>query len=291
MDKPSPIEFNVDEQYENEKGVFTVVSMERDEMVIRWENGEETRTDIDLQRRIIERREREAVLRAQKAEAAAKPSRSKENRPFSGLNAADFKNNATGTRWRARQQLGGAIVRQMGASGFKFNSWAFGNQPEMHVQDARQRSKGNPETQAKFFVSVDPGALYYGFQVPRPGGAENPSGDWERVMAWLSQEENDTMLHSLAAEDHLRIEDPHNPAAGTLEASEKGWQRVAGTATETVASIAALIRQAPDTAPGTLRISAVVARDQAVDRGPEIAEHVAQLFTRLLPLYRAAVPE
>jgi len=59
MEEPAEIEFNVDEHYENEKGVFKVISIHKDEMVIRWENGEEILTTLDLQRRIAERRERE----------------------------------------------------------------------------------------------------------------------------------------------------------------------------------------------------------------------------------------
>ena len=53
----SEIEFVVDEQYENEKGVFTVLSIHRNEMVIRWESGEEIRTDLELQRNIQARRQ------------------------------------------------------------------------------------------------------------------------------------------------------------------------------------------------------------------------------------------
>ncbi len=56
MESLNEFEFQVDEQYENEKGVFTVVSMDRENMVIRWADGEEIRTDIDLQRRIHSRK-------------------------------------------------------------------------------------------------------------------------------------------------------------------------------------------------------------------------------------------
>ena len=52
MNQPAEFEFSVDEQYENEKGVFRVIAIQGDEMVIRWENGEEIRTEIDLQLRI-----------------------------------------------------------------------------------------------------------------------------------------------------------------------------------------------------------------------------------------------
>ena len=74
MDQGNGIEFIVDEQYENEKGVFTVLSIHRNEMVIRWESGEEIRTDIELQRNIQARRQWE-VLEKEKSILAAKSGR------------------------------------------------------------------------------------------------------------------------------------------------------------------------------------------------------------------------
>ena len=293
MDKPLEIEFNVDEQYENEKGVFTVVSKDKDEMVIRWENGEETRTDIDLQRRIIERRQWEEAQRAREAEAAAKAAQkggsAQEKMPFSGLLATDFKNSATKTRWRSRNQLGGAVVHQMGASGFKFNSWAFGNKPEMHVQDAAHRKKGTPEEQAAFFVGLDQQALYFGLRVAAPGKKAGAQSDWAAVREWLSVPENDTMLRSLIAEERLRVVSPDNPAFGILRASEEGWYREDDGSQAAVESLAAHIEQVGGGVPCALDIAAVVDKETAMAEGTDIAATIAQLFTRLLPLYRAAV--
>jgi len=292
MDQPSEIEFNVDEQYENEKGVFTVVSKDRDEMVIRWENGEETRTDIELQRRIIERRQWEEEQRAREAEAAAKSARkgsaAQENKPFNGLAAADFKNSAAKTRWRSRSQLGGSVVHQMGASGFKFNSWAFGNKPEMHIQDAGHRKRGVVEEQAKLFVAVDEGALYYGFRVDPPQKTAIADSDWGRVLEWLSIPENGTMLRSLAAEERLQVTSPETPGFGRVRASEDGWYQDSNGSQAPVETLAAHIRQVTASAPCGLQIATVVDKETAVAEGPGIAATIAQLFTRLLPLYRAA---
>ncbi len=66
MEPITEVKFNFDEQYENEKGIFTVLSIDKNEMVIQWKNGEETRTEIDLQRRIQERRQREKIAREAK---------------------------------------------------------------------------------------------------------------------------------------------------------------------------------------------------------------------------------
>ena len=66
MEPITEFNFNADEQYENEKGIFTVLSIHKNEMMIQWENGEKNLTDIDLQRRIQERRQREKIAREAK---------------------------------------------------------------------------------------------------------------------------------------------------------------------------------------------------------------------------------
>jgi hypothetical protein len=56
------IKFEIGEKYENMKGAFEVLAIRRDSMDIRWEDGEEISTSIDLQRRIIERMQFEKEL-------------------------------------------------------------------------------------------------------------------------------------------------------------------------------------------------------------------------------------
>ena len=63
MEPIAEFEFAVNEQYENEKGIFTVVSIDKQDMVIRWQNGEKITTNIDLQARIQKRKQREKIIR------------------------------------------------------------------------------------------------------------------------------------------------------------------------------------------------------------------------------------
>jgi len=63
MEPITEFEFTVDEQYENEKGIFTVVSIHKQDMVICWQNGETITTNIDLQGRIQKRKQREKIIR------------------------------------------------------------------------------------------------------------------------------------------------------------------------------------------------------------------------------------
>jgi len=290
MEQPAKIEFNVDEQYENEKGVFTVISIHRDEMVIRWENGEEIRTEIELQRRIAERREWEEQKRLAAAEAARKPSRkSAKKTVFTGFALTDFKKSASGTTWRSRNQLGAAVAQKIDAASFKFNSWAFGNKPEMHVQDTKHHGTGAADDQAKFFVRVDQQALHYGFRVARSNTQDVASSDWSRFYEWLAQPENEQTLRTIAVEDKLAVCNLASPSSDTLIASDDGWRSDAGTPKPDQEPLTGYINGTPEPAPFDLALAASMAKDDVVACGPDIAKTIAQLFTRLLPLYRAAV--
>ena len=66
MGSITEFKFTVDEQYENEKGIFTVLSIHKNEMVIQWKNGKKIQTEIELQSRIQKRRQREKIARESK---------------------------------------------------------------------------------------------------------------------------------------------------------------------------------------------------------------------------------
>jgi hypothetical protein len=72
MNPAYEFEFAVGETYENEKGSFSVISITKEDMVIRWKDGKETQTSIELQGRIQKRRQWEKTMRQEKT-AAAKP--------------------------------------------------------------------------------------------------------------------------------------------------------------------------------------------------------------------------
>src|SRR5512134_2990945 len=71
--------FSKGSHYENMKGTYEVLSVEGPTMRIRWENGEESETDVELQDRILRRFERE--VRAAKARPGA---RQEEEEPHFG---------------------------------------------------------------------------------------------------------------------------------------------------------------------------------------------------------------
>lgn len=290
MDQPAKMEFNVDGQYENEKGIFTVISIHKEKMVIRWENGEEISTDIELQRRILERREWEKLNKlAEGAVGKSSKSGSRKKPAFTGFAPTDFKKSASGTTWRSRSQLGEAITQKIDTNRFQFKSWAFSHKPEMHVQDIKHHGHEAPDYHARFFVRVDQNSLHYGFRVARSDDKDDVSTDWDTFIYWLTQQENEETLRSIAAEDELTVCNIKTPSSGTLRASDNGWHNSESGQKPVTETLAAYIDGTPETKAFDLEFSTTINKNEAVESGLDIAENIAQLFTRLLPLYRGAV--
>jgi hypothetical protein len=90
MNSAADFEFTVGETYENEKGLFSVISISKGDMVIRWKNGEEAQTSIELQERIQKRRqwektqEQEKTAQAKPVPKKARASRSSKQAPSAG---------------------------------------------------------------------------------------------------------------------------------------------------------------------------------------------------------------
>lgn len=294
MNPVSEIEFVVDEQYENEKGIFTVLSIHRNEMVIRWESGEEIRTDIELQRNIQARRQWEQL----QVENAAKVGKAgggkygstKGSLAFNGLQAGDFKNSASGTKWRGRAQLGGEVTHRLPESRFDFNSWAFGNKPEMHWLDTQHQKSDGIEIGAKFFLRVDHETMWLGFSIVRPDLKSGADQCWNSFIEWLNQEENDRHLLTLAGENNLTISNRADPQTTVLSSKDGAWQLDDGKKHKSFGSITEFIGTIPETGPIDIEIAKQKDKKEALAAGKHIAEDVAKLFTRLMPLYHAAWP-
>jgi hypothetical protein len=293
MERSTEIEFNVDEQYENEKGIFKVVSIHRDQMVIRWKDGEETRTDIALQRRIAERRQWDKNKRLtdiKAAQEARRKSASKNQKTvFTGIAASDFKNSCYRTTWRSRNQLGGSVTKRIKTDPFEFNSWAYGRQPEMHVQDISHHDSASPDDEARFFVRIDDQYLYYGFGVIRPDNRDGHPICWSALREWLIRKENQQAVHTLAINHNLTACNRTQPTACIKAPPEDGgWYFEDSEQPLPDPSLSAYFDRVPASDPCETELFAVLAKDDAVACGREIAPQIAQLFVDLLPLYQAA---
>jgi hypothetical protein len=278
------IEFKVGHEYKNMKGTYEVVSIHDDFMTIRWENGEEVSTQIDLQRRIIERLNYEKERKRQEIQAAEKTARArKSGNKFKGFEETDFKNNITKTTWRNRGCLGGHVAKQISSEKFKFNSWAVSRIPEIHWDDVKHREKKGTWLQAKFFARVDESNLYYGLTVERPDAAETKN-EWDNFMSWLKDRENERRLNHIAAENDIYIYDSERkcfsdvirPCDGIWKAGEKD-----------IVSLPEFFDNLSQMFRTEINIAKIVNKEYALSRNENIIEDIALLINTLLPVYQS----
>jgi hypothetical protein len=287
------IKFEVGEKYENMKGVFEVVAIRRDSMDIRWEDGEEISTPIDLQQRIIERmrfeKELEAAQKAQKAKKA-KASASKGGKHFEGLEDNDFSNSVSKTTWRGRGQLGGAVALRLKAKQFKFNSWAVLRKPEVSWLDVVRQKQPDIKLQAKFYARVEDANLFFGVHIPAPDPSGTEESDWHALMAWLDKPENDSWLNKQCGSHDLCLRDLSNQGfTGTLEAKDGQWVQKGLDDKETdVDSLSAFLLAAGKSGAVDLRIEKRLAKEAAIEKKQSIAGDMSTLFENLMPVYAAA---
>lgn len=290
MEQESRFEFIVDEKYENEKGIFTVLSIHRNEMVIRWESGEEIRTDIELQRNIQARREWEKVQLEKEAKSAMNKRKAGARKAaFEGFKESDFKNSASGTKWRGRNQLGGAVTHRLTEGLLSINSWAFANKPEMHWLDTAHHKRNSGDSRAKFFARLDPETLRYGFSVGRTTGKKDTSQNWDNFMRWVVEEDNADSVHALALEHEMTIGNKTDAGDKMITPVKGGWRVGDAKKKHPIGKIAELLDAMAAEGDLFLEVARHVTKEDAMAGGKEIAAELSNLFSHLMPLYRGAL--
>jgi len=167
-------DFEIGKSYENYKGVYEVLSIAGDAMRIRWDDtGEEIETTSASQAKIIDYIVRERAESTRKARSGAS---SQYGKSFVGLRECDFSGSPTGTHWRSREQLGGAVSNLLEQNGLFLQSWSIYRQAIVHWADVTHRSQEPACYQAKLAAFMGPADLRCGFYVERSDKVEDPRG-------------------------------------------------------------------------------------------------------------------
>lgn len=292
------IDFNVGHKYENMKGVYEVISISGDSMIIRWENGEQTSTPIDLQRKIIERMQREKEERdIKKIQNEPKKPKHKNNKftskhgaKFKGFKESDFKKNVTETNWRSRSCLGGAVTERLYSDRFNFNSWAVYRMPAIHWKDVKHRGRDDIWLQAKFIAQVDENYLYYGFYIERSDNPTDVKNDWNTFISWLKDAKNESWLNEIVSEHNLGIYDlEENSFSGTIKSFNEKWKIHNNKIhSEGMLSLSNFLDKLPKKCWIDLHIAKKVSKDEVLIKGEKIADDISALFEILMPLYEAS---
>jgi hypothetical protein len=119
--------FEIGESYENRLGLlYEVIAIEPDQDLLRVryeESGEEQMLTLSTQERILRNMDWDAL--EEKRTEARERLQPGYGVDFTGLQAADFKVDTTGTTWRSRRGLAGKVAHQLAAgAGYAFVSWA-----------------------------------------------------------------------------------------------------------------------------------------------------------------------
>jgi len=288
------IEFEVGQTYENVKGVYEVLSVEDDMMTIQWETGEQTSTSVDLQTRIIERIQLEKEIQEEKKAGKArrkgpKVSTSKMGEQFFGFAESDFKVTISGTKWRNRNCLGGAVTKRLAPVKLQINSWAVARKTAIHWQDINHHRVADSATQTKFFARIDETGLCYGFNIERGKQPDQDASDWNAWVAWLKEENNDAFLNKIVSEQHLRVDHQSGKSAiEQIDAHDGKWNIKKQSDSEEIASLADFFDKIPENAKTDFQIYQKAAKTEVLAQGEKIADAVSALFDLLMPLYEAS---
>jgi hypothetical protein len=286
----SKANFKVGERYENRKGAYEVISIAGDRMVIKWDTGEPIETDVKGQHRVLQNMEQEFQLANVKPGSRHVPKYYGEL--FKGMQDSDFQDDVTGTHWRSREQLGGAVAQFIDAP-FPVDSWSIYHRPEVHWADRSRYPTKSAWLQAKFVTVASKRGLWAGLYVERSDKPEDDRSDWNRFLDWLING-GEVVLAQIAGERGLIIKDvsadPDSSFFGWIAHTEGQWKlhrpNEEPILIPDLHSFLSGLRQDEWL---DLVILKEFAKADAIAQGAAIAADIGRLYSALLPAYEAAI--
>jgi len=285
------IKFKIGQEHENRKGVYKVVATDKDAICIRWESGEEVTTTAALQTRIIECIHQErALIKAKKGGKSKQPQPPDYASRFEGLKEHDFSEDVAGARWRYYDSLGGAVAVRLKSDKFDIASWPRHGLSTTQWADIDHRRHDDFQVQAKFFARLDEKYLYFGLDIERSNEEKDSKDDWNAFIAWLREAENDSWLNKVVSEHDFSLYDMKEEGSftGAIMSAGGKWRLFNEGQEEEIESLADFLDDLTDSTWVDLQIAKTVEKDEVVTRGVEIADDIAGLFGRLMPLYEAS---
>ncbi|MFO8084385.1 MAG: hypothetical protein R6U27_08710 [Desulfobacterales bacterium] len=286
------IEFEVGGKYENMKGTYEVLSINDETMQIRWESGEEAVTEIDFQRRIIERMEFEQNQLEKKKAKKAKKVTAGGRIKFEGLKESDFSKKVSGTIWRRRSCLGGSVKIFSESDRFDIKSWSIARKPMIQWADVQHRNPDIFNYQGKFFVCLGEKKLYCGYCIEHSKKIEDNVGDWNRFVNWLMAESNEQHLKEMAFDRNLAVYNLNKDGeiVWKIHSTEKKWKLNKKGQEKVLDSLPEFLKKFSESSRRVdLQIAKSMDKEEVIGKGPDIADDISVVFESLFPLYEASV--
>jgi len=278
--------------YENMKGQYEVISIPNDAMVIRWQDGFELLTSVELQQRILERMAFDKSTEARQRTTIAKKtveSKKKSRAPFSGLTEEDFEMDAKTMTWRGRNSIGGAVIKQLNSDQLEFGAWAMSSQPELHWMEKTRHERQDPHHGIGFYARVEAKMLSYGVYVKAAPSGGQPTACWDAFKAWLTSMPNESWLKQQFKDHDLCLRDASRKVL-TREITLQGdrWEYKEGKVRHKIDSLSAYLGALADLSQADLRIEKRMSKAETLPAGKKIAGTIASLFHDLMPCYLVA---
>ena len=287
MDYP----FVVDETYENNKGLYTVVQITPPKMKIKYEDGQVSNVTIDVQARIWERIQTELVMAQEDQERMFKAKRHPIT--FTGLVESDFKDNVAGTTWRSRSSLGGLVTQQLSdKSGKEFTSWPLYRQTHFFVYPPHVPMTSQQEgvKSPKFIVKLNSDHVFYGFYIEKSDAVMGSEWRWPYFLKMLSekswQDKIEQLMHELGLSWVLRLETEIDSTGNYGDAEEVVISSFGDG--EKFASFPAFVdylHKLPPRQWCNLYLSKTIAKSEAIEMEEKISNPISQAFNLLTPMY------
>ena len=287
--------FIVGSTYANNLGEYTVLEITPPSMRVEYANGREQTVTIEVQTRIWARLQAPPPPDETDTPRGRRPSQRVSDRrgaAFEGLLETDFKDNVTGTHWRSRGGLGGLVTTKLSAlTGKQYTSWAIYRRPECFIYDPHlpMNSQAEGVKLPKLLIQLTPQEVLYGFYIEK---SDEPMGDawhWPRCMSLLAESEWQRRLEELMVERGLcwrfdvDSKQPDGAYAPTGQLSVSSF--TPGSPFPTFAALVDHLQCLPPDRWCNLYLIKTLGKQQAIDKGTSIADHIAETLAALSPMY------
>lgn len=284
--------FTVGEKYRNNLGEYEVVSINGADMIIRLEDGRTIDTTVNLQARIRERVrwEKKHKLEGQASQRSRKHLRKAK---FPGFRDTDFREGVKGTSWRARTKLSGLLRDSLTAkTRYEFQSYAVYGQPVGHYVIPEYYDKKQRGESAKFILDLNVERVRYGFHIKKGEVTTKTPNDWQNLIVKLTEDADlqQRIVHSMQTHnlqwdlypDSLEDSPIH---VGVAADGQLLWPGPEATETLTWDEFIHKLQEVSAAEPYNIYLCAHLEKEEAINRGAQLADIIVELYRNLLPLY------
>jgi hypothetical protein len=306
-----PHPFEVGKTYRNRVGEYTVVSVDGNQMKIRYASGGTLLTDVNIQGRIWENiqleeqqtradeRRRQALEARSAARAKTKELRAKP--AFAGFEQGDFEAKRRGVAWSTRKNLGKVLAFDLSQhTKNAFEHWLVPYQSVVHVARKDSYDSETPGRNAAFFSAASERGVTCGLAVGKPEGELLPNWPWPVFVTSLAEEPavRDALLGALRAHG-LSLEvyamQVSYGLAARVALFETGFlwhQETTQEGVDKPMDWDELVSALQSLAPGrrcAVHICKAWSVEESTSAGAAITGAMGQVFRALLPVYEASI--